>query len=259
MLDNMRTLHPRGAANRGICVDAEGAMLGPDCVLVRHTPGGFRGIGRDDASTVQKCLLDGDRDDDWLFQQCRRIAEALDNGEIALAQIYGLRIPIDDLDDRQLRRIASAGLAKASFNPDEPRVPKGDPHGGEWTTGGGDAGEQPGSLLDAAYPGIYHNWVVAQIAERWRARGAKVLTSVDLIARNGATARADIIAVPPLGTPPVLIEVKNGKRPAIHARTTGCVSNGANWRSRPLTKPENRGTRLLAGPMVATNGFGYNL
>src|SRR5580693_564536 len=99
MLDNMRTLHPRGAANRGICVDAEGAMRGPDCVLVRRTPGGFRAIDRAAASTLQKCLLDTDRDDDWLFQQCRHIAEALDKGEIALAQIYGLRIPISDLDD----------------------------------------------------------------------------------------------------------------------------------------------------------------
>lgn len=33
-----------------------------------------------------------------------------------------------------MRRVA---LAKADFNPAEPRLPKGDPHGGEWTTGGG--------------------------------------------------------------------------------------------------------------------------
>jgi hypothetical protein len=35
MLD-MRRLHLRGAANRGICVDVEGAMLGPHCVLVNQ-------------------------------------------------------------------------------------------------------------------------------------------------------------------------------------------------------------------------------
>jgi hypothetical protein len=140
MFENMRRLHPRGAANRGICVDTEGAMLGPDCVLVRRTPSGFRGIEHDDASTVQKCLLDTDRDDDWLFQQCRRIAEALDKGELALAQIYGLRIPVGELDDGQLRRLAATRFSK-NFNPDEPRVPKGDPHGGEWTTGGGGGAE----------------------------------------------------------------------------------------------------------------------
>src|SRR5580704_4071158 len=117
MFDNMRRLHPRGTVNRGICVDAEGAMLGPDRVLVRRGPQGYRGIARDDAAVLQKCLLDADRDQDWLFQQCRRSAEALDKGEIALAQIYGLRIPIDDLDDRQLKRLATARFTKGDFNP----------------------------------------------------------------------------------------------------------------------------------------------
>jgi len=136
MLENMRRLHPRGAANRGICVDAEGAMLGPEQVLVRHTLEGYRVIDRDDAFALQKSLLGAERDRDWLFQQCRRIAEALNRDELALAQIYGLHIPIGDLDDRQLKRIAATRVAKYTFNPDEPRIPKGNPHGGEWTTGG---------------------------------------------------------------------------------------------------------------------------
>jgi len=34
----MRRLHPRGRESRGVAVDADGAMLGPDCVLVRRTP-----------------------------------------------------------------------------------------------------------------------------------------------------------------------------------------------------------------------------
>jgi hypothetical protein len=40
----MRRLHPRGRESRGVVVGAEGAMLGADRVLVRRTPGGFRGI-----------------------------------------------------------------------------------------------------------------------------------------------------------------------------------------------------------------------
>jgi hypothetical protein len=130
----MRRLHPRGAANRGICVDAEGATLGPDCVLVRRTSRGFRGIERDRADALQKCALAGGRDRDLLFRQSQRIAEALDKGEIALAQIYGLHIPVVDLNDRQLARISQIGFARG-YNPDEPRLPKGDPHGGEWTIG----------------------------------------------------------------------------------------------------------------------------
>jgi hypothetical protein len=140
MLDNMRRLHPRGAANRGICVDIEGAMLGPSCVLVRRMPQGFRGIEREDASALQKCVFGAGRDQDWLFRQCSRIADALDQGEITLAQIYGLHIPVGELDDQQLRRLAAAPFAKTGFNPDEPRIPKGDPRGGEWTPGGDGGG-----------------------------------------------------------------------------------------------------------------------
>jgi hypothetical protein len=89
----------------------------------------------------QKIALDEERDPDWLFNQCRRIADALNKSEIALAQIYGVRIPIDCLDDRQLRRLAHAGhLAKAGFNPGEPRVPRGSLGGGEWTNGDAEAG-----------------------------------------------------------------------------------------------------------------------
>jgi hypothetical protein len=141
----MRRLHPRGAANRGLCVDADGAMLGPDCVLVHKTAHGYRAIGRGEAAALQAAFLAGDREQDWLFKQTRRIADALDDGELALAQIYGLRIPVGVLDDRQLRRLGAARLTKTGFNPDEPRIPQGDPHGGEWTTGEDAGGGSPAS------------------------------------------------------------------------------------------------------------------
>jgi hypothetical protein len=150
VFDHIWRLHPRGPANRGICVDAEGAVLGPDCVLVGRMAQGFRALERENASTLQKCLLSEDQEPDWLFRQCQRIADSLDKGEIALAQIYGLRIPIGNLDERQLKRIVLVELAKAGFNPDEPRVPKSDPHGGEWTTGGD--GGSVGSPVDATAP-----------------------------------------------------------------------------------------------------------
>jgi Restriction endonuclease fold toxin 5 len=136
MLENIRRLHPRSPANPGICVDHDGAMLGPDYVLVDRTRHGFRSISREAALALQKCVLSGERDDDWLFRQCERISDALNKGEVALAQIYGLRISARRLDDRLLKRLAGGALTKWTFNPDEPRVPKGDPHGGEWTTGG---------------------------------------------------------------------------------------------------------------------------
>src|SRR5262249_10622645 len=119
MLDTMRRLYPRGAANRGVCVDADGATLRPDCLLVCRPRSGFRPMEREDAARLQKCVLSKDRDGDWLFRQCQRIADALNNGEVALAQIHGLYIPIGELDDRQLSRLAGISLAKAGFNPDQ--------------------------------------------------------------------------------------------------------------------------------------------
>src|SRR5262249_15492345 len=119
MFDSMRRLHPRGAANRGVSVDAAGAMLGPNCTLVNRSPRGYRPISRTHAASLQKPLLDTDRDPDWLFEQCARIAEALDRGELALAQIYGLRIPINDLTDAQLKRAAAISeFSKSGYDPD---------------------------------------------------------------------------------------------------------------------------------------------
>ena len=147
MFLNMRRLHPRGAANRGISVDADGAMLGPACVLVRRTSHGFRGIERGQASALQKCVFAADREPDWLFRQSQRIAEALDKGELALAQIHGLHIPIIEFDDHLLALIAPIDFARA-YNPDEPRLPKGDPNGGELTTGGAPDGTSVNAYAD---------------------------------------------------------------------------------------------------------------
>jgi hypothetical protein len=139
MFENMHRLHPRGPASRGICVDADGAMLGPACVLVRQTAHGFQSIERVEAAVLQKRVLGPDRDEDWLFRQSQRIADALGKGEVALAQIYGLRIPVGELDDRLLQRLAKMSLGKAGYDPNEPRIPKGEPHAGEWTSEGGGA------------------------------------------------------------------------------------------------------------------------
>ncbi len=73
-------------------------------------------------------------DPDWLFEQNRRIAQSLAAGEIVLAQIYGLRIPLGALDGAALRRLAALSLIiKAGFDPNEPRIPKGEPGAGQRT------------------------------------------------------------------------------------------------------------------------------
>ena len=122
MFDNMRRLHWRGPASRGLAVDVDGAIVGPDCVLIRRMEHGYRCIAREEAAAALQGFLIGDGwAADWLFEQCRRIATALDNGEIAFAQILGLHIPIDDLDGERLVRLAlAAPFLKANFDPDHP-------------------------------------------------------------------------------------------------------------------------------------------
>lgn len=134
MIDITRRLYPRGPANRGVAVDAEGAALGPGCVLVQREAEGYRSLGRYEAAALQQLLFDDLGDPDWLFGQCRRIADALERGQTALAQIYGLHIPLDELGETQLEGLS---FVKTGFNPAEPRVPKGEPAGGEWTSDGG--------------------------------------------------------------------------------------------------------------------------
>jgi hypothetical protein len=56
MLASMRRLHLRGRDCRGIAVDAEGATLGPDWVLVRRTPAGFRCLDPAAADALQKTV-----------------------------------------------------------------------------------------------------------------------------------------------------------------------------------------------------------
>jgi hypothetical protein len=128
-------------------------MLGPDCVLVGRTPQGFRALERGQASTLQKCLQHPIPDGDWLFRQCERISDALNEGQVALAQIYGLHIPVTNLDNQTLRRLALINAHKAGFNPDEPRVPKGQPHGGEWTTGDSQSETDASAGSSAGVPG----------------------------------------------------------------------------------------------------------
>jgi len=129
-INRLGSAEPAGVAIR---VDAEGASLGSGCVLVRRTTNGYRCVSREEASAIQYVFL-GDMDDpDWLYGQCCRMAKALDDGQLALAQIYGIRIPVRELSEVQTRQLAGVtALVRANFNPDEPR----DAHG-RWTDEGG--------------------------------------------------------------------------------------------------------------------------
>ena len=123
-------------------MDIDGATLGPECVLIRRTPSGYRCVSKDEAATLQALAIDRKDDPDWLFRQCHRIVKALSGGNFVLAQIYGLNIPVIELDPGQLQKLASTARAiKANFSPDQPRDDR-----GRWTDEGHTGAEVPSAV-----------------------------------------------------------------------------------------------------------------
>jgi hypothetical protein len=228
---------------------------------------GFRPIAREDASTLQKCLLGADRDQDWLFRQCQRIAAALDKGEVALAQIYGLHIPIGELDERQLRRFAVAPFAKTGFNPDEPRIPKGDPRGGEWTDGadGGGVSASPDTLFAEFADDDGDSGAPSIPAPNMTSSGA---TTASATGRDGGAVSSDnspmkfemkpvgdtgSSTAPPASAAPERSNPDDQPVPAV----VGLAGDGSQWLLGDLTPTTAEALKLLLARMTgATIVFG---
>jgi hypothetical protein len=135
MFAEMRRLHERGPGCRGLVVDTDGVMLGPDCVLVRRTARGFEAADSAKLASLSKTVFTEDTQLRRLPQVLAGVARALEAGDLVKAQLLGLALRLGKLDDAQLRRLSRAeGLAKdaASFDPDQPRDER-----GRWTTEGG--------------------------------------------------------------------------------------------------------------------------
>ena len=129
-LATIRRLHDRGPGCRGLAVDPEGVVLGPDCVLVRPTPRGYRCAAPDEIALLRRAVFDDDTRLGRLPIVLASIVRALDRGDLVMAQLLGLEIPLDSLDDDRLWRLSrAADLIKAGFDPDQPR----DDHG-RWTS-----------------------------------------------------------------------------------------------------------------------------
>jgi hypothetical protein len=129
-LATMRRLHDRGPGCRGLAVDTEGVMLGPDCALVRRTPRGYCAAAPEGIAVLQRAIFDDDARLSRLPIVLASIVRALERGDLVMAQLFGLEVPLDELDDDRLRRLSRvAGLIKGGFDPDQPR----DEHG-RWTS-----------------------------------------------------------------------------------------------------------------------------
>ena len=236
----MRRLHERSTRARGLVVDTEGVMLGPDWVLARRTPAGYRCAGAEEIDLLRRLAFGDDLRLQRLPIVLASIATALERGDLVKAQLLGLALPIDELTDHQLQRLHHASDLIKDFNPDQPRDERGRwtdegdaaasgataPQGGLaqlWLSSlssapGSSHGSTSGSVTDAGYQGYYHDYLVQHLlvqhlAQVTRDHGGQAITSVPMVAVTGDTAIADLI-VKPRGWPsPFILEVKTGNDP----------------------------------------------
>ena len=115
-------------------IDIDDASLAPDRPFIRRTPIGYLCAGFGDASALLRFAFENDeRDRSPLNRACRRLEKSIAAGGAAKAHRLGVEIPLGEVDDPQLRRLAVAtALLKAGFDPGQAR----DDHG-RWTDGGG--------------------------------------------------------------------------------------------------------------------------
>ncbi|MGE0259860.1 MAG: hypothetical protein AB7H71_14740 [Alphaproteobacteria bacterium] len=100
----------------------------------------------DDIAVLVEAAYGGGIDAARLIPGLRLVAAALDEGDVVRASIAALQLQLGAIDDDRLERLARAdSLLKRNFDPNQPRVPAGNPDGGQWTdaegTGTGAAGE----------------------------------------------------------------------------------------------------------------------
>lgn len=133
------------AGREGLLVDIDTGTVRKDHVLVQHTPGAlvFLGFGPR-AERLRRFAFD-DQGDAPFIARCRDVARAAESGRLVKARQAGISYAVLDIEDRVLRRFLIAeSLAKAGYDPDEPR----DDHG-RWTGGGGGGGGASASAAGA--------------------------------------------------------------------------------------------------------------
>jgi hypothetical protein len=136
-------------------VNGDGAFIGRGVPLLqRDTLGRWK--PRDQA-VLERLLSKGygvSVELGWRETQLRHVAAALNDGDVALACISLLRMQLPPLPSAgHARAMAAADGLLVKDNPDwedEPRVPAGNPDGGQWTGEGGDSNSDADAQIEPA-------------------------------------------------------------------------------------------------------------
>ena len=177
-------------------------MLGPDCALVqRLAEGGYRCADASALALLSRTVFGDDARLRRLPFVLSKIVVALDRGDLVKAQLLGLEIPIDRLNERRLERLGRvADLLKYDGN--EPR----DEYG-RWTREG-DAVPKASFLRRLAPAALI---ALARLAARVTAAGAAEATAflgIIFIPVN----RSTISQGPVVGQPDLSYEYDQGAR-----------------------------------------------
>jgi hypothetical protein len=152
----LRKFSTAGAAGDGrlAYLNADGAFIGRGVPLLeRDAYGRFQPR---DLAVLEALLAKGygaPVEVGWRASRLNHVAEALNKGDLALAGISLVRLelpPLPSDDHAQAMAEADEWLSKA-YDPDQPRAPKGDPNGGQWTSG--DAGGAEAAPSQGAHAG----------------------------------------------------------------------------------------------------------
>lgn len=127
----------RGDADGPYC-GTEGLFLGSSPLLLKIGPS-YRVRAADEIAAILAAAYGSASGAVRLLPGLRLVAEALQQGDLARARIAALHLRLGEIAEDRLAR--TDALLKDNFDPSQPRVPAGNPDGGQWTdAGGGEAG-----------------------------------------------------------------------------------------------------------------------
>ncbi len=129
----MFKLAERRGGNDDTHCGLDGLYLGSSPLIV-PVGGSYRVRAADEITALIAAAYGPGIDAARLLPGLRLAAVALQPGDLTRAMIAAVHLRLGEIGDARLARLARAEtLLKNNFDPNEPRVPAGNPDGGQWT------------------------------------------------------------------------------------------------------------------------------
>ena len=213
------------STNKGLYCTPDGLYYGSDIPLVRRNirPDGLTQTAITPQREIEASLtkaLGSHVDFTDRMTGLRTVAQALEQGNLALASIAAVQLRSPDLPNEAPLSRPVAPKAFTKYNPNWPTEPR-DWHG-RWTTEGtgapvstdGRATGEAAYVIPAAYNGRYHDFVVDDFLQYLRKNGLVAEKEISLYRLDGAiSAKADILVLNSQMHQLEIVEIKTGDDP----------------------------------------------